>query len=234
MSEASQSSRLLVFQTSKRTKREFLQQHVVWKINQQTTNPHSLTDHQTTLRISIWGFRLVTPKSVLPPLLALLGAWPLQNLQLLCVCVSVTRLLYHDMWNWLLWNNVKMKWYEMCEMMEKTLKKKTWKKEAVSCDTSTAFTIWRIPLQKSCPRISAPLPLCSVFPRSGSFRPQDSLPYAATELDIPIMTGMDHPFWQSPRQQHPHGTWTPFFWCPHRGVNRVGIHHKLHVPCKSA
>lgn len=106
-------------------------------------NPHSLTDRQTTLRILIWGFRLVTPKSVLPPLLALLGAWPLQNLQLLWVCVSLTRLLYHDMWigcfeiMWK-WNNMKcVKWW-------KKLKKKHGKKKPYHVTrVSTAFTIWR-------------------------------------------------------------------------------------------
>lgn len=79
-------------------------------------------------------------------------------------------------------------------MMEK-IEEKTWKKEAVSCDTCVNC-LYHL---KDSPSEVVPSDFCtsSSLQRFSKIRVVSTSRFstsAATELDIPIMTGMDHPF----------------------------------------
>lgn len=162
MSEASQSSRLLVFQTSKRNKKRIPATACCLK-NQPTTHKPTFT-HRPSDNPSHLNLRIQTCNSKVSASTFTRSSWSLaftESTTSLSLCLGDTSSISWHV-NWLLWNNVK------CAKWWKKLKKKHGKKKQYHVTrVSTAFTIWRIPLQKSCPRTSAPLPLCSVFPRSG-------------------------------------------------------------------
>lgn len=162
MSEASQSSRLLVFQTSKRNKKRIPATACCLK-NQPTTHKPTFT-HRPSDNPSHLNLRIQTCNSKVSASTFTRSSWSLaftESTTSLSLCLGDTSSISWHV-NWLLWNNVK------CAKWWKKLKKKHGKKKPYHVTrVSTAFTIWRIPLQKSCPRTSAPLPLCSVFPRSG-------------------------------------------------------------------